>query len=153
MKVRSLGLIVMAGSIIAIGAPIAGLAQQEAFDGAYKGSLDCEQTPTTTLRTSLAMTARNGRIIASLDLFDISGNREFISELATGTVRADGTFHMADTVYTRVATFQGAYTGAFSANGGIMTGTQVWTRVPPVGDGVTCFCYGTFVKVGALGQQ
>jgi hypothetical protein len=149
MKARSLGMTAIAGSVIAVGAPIAGLAQQEAFEGAYKGSLDCEETPSRTLRTSLAMIVRNGRITASIDLFDINANRQFTSELATGTVRADGTFYLGDTAYTRVATFRGAYTGAFST--GIITGTQVWTRLPPVGDGVTRFCYGTFEKVGSPG--
>jgi hypothetical protein len=152
MKVRSLGLIVMTGSI-AIGAPVAGLAQQDGFDGAYKGSLDCEQMPTGILRASLAVTVRNSRIIVSFDMFDINANRQFVLELATGTVHADGTFHLGDTVYTKDATFHGAYTGTFSATGGTIAGTQVWTRSAAEGDSVTRTCNGTFVKVGSPGQQ
>ena len=45
MDARSLALIAIAGSLFAIGAPPVGLAQQQSFDGAYKGSLECEQTP------------------------------------------------------------------------------------------------------------
>ena len=78
MDVRSLALIALAGSVIAIGAPPAGLAQPQPFDGAYKGGLECEQMPEGigTLRTPLAMIVRNGTGVASAPMFDIDGRQE-----------------------------------------------------------------------------
>ena len=141
-------LIAMAGSAIAIGAPPVGLAQPQSFDGAHKGSLECEQTPAGigSLRTPLAIIVHNGTIVASAPIFDIDGRQEISAAVATGTVDADGVLHLAHTVSTRDATFHGDYTGTLNATGGTLTGTQVWTRA--AGGGATRTCKGNVLKVG-----
>src|SRR5262249_41430078 len=69
-------------------------------------------------------------------------------EGAMGIVDPDGTFRLGTTVlYSRDATVQSTYTGRFSGAGGIITGTQVWTRVPAGRSSVSRTCHGTFVKV------
>ena len=147
MNARLLGLIAMVGSVVTIGAPLAGLAQQQPFEGAYKGSLECEQSGVGILRAQLAITVRDGRVVALASLFDIDGGQAFSPEVAAGMVDVAGAFHLADTVFTRDATFHGTYTGTFSATGGTMTGTQIWTRSPAGNGGVTRTCNGTFVRV------
>jgi hypothetical protein len=146
VDVRSLALIALAGSVIAIGAPPAGLAQPQPFDGAYKGGLECEQMPEGigTLRTPLAMIVRNGTGVASAPMFDIDGRQELAATVVSGTVNADGAFHLGTTVFTRDATFQVNYIGTLDATGGTLTGTQVWAGAT---GGATRTCNGTFVKV------
>src|SRR5262245_40799652 len=101
MNGRLLRLIAMAGAVIGTGATLAGLAPEQSFDGAYKGSLDCEQMSTGIgiLRTPLAMIVRNGRIVALVPIFDIDSRRD-PSAMAGGTVDADGALHLAYTVFT-----------------------------------------------------
>jgi hypothetical protein len=142
----------MSGSLIAMGAP-ADLAQSQPFDGAYKGSLECDQRQPDIgiLRTPLAITVRNGRAVASAPIFDIDGRHEIASAVATGTVDAGGTLNLAYTVYTRDAEFHGHYTGTLNATGGTLTGTQVWTRVPAGGD-VTRICTGIIFDVASPRQ-
>jgi hypothetical protein len=146
VDVRSLALIALAGSGIAIDAPPAGLAQQQAFDGAYKGDLECEQMPQGigTLRKPLAMIVRNGMVVASAPMSDIDGRQELTATVVTGTVNADGALHLGTTVFTRDATIHVDYTGTLDATGGTLTGTQVWTGATA---GATRTCNGTFVKV------
>ena len=70
MNTRSLALIATAVLLTAIGASSAGLAQQQSFDGAYKGSLECRQMPEGIgpLRLPLAILVRNGRVMASASM-------------------------------------------------------------------------------------
>jgi hypothetical protein len=149
---RLLALIAIPVSLTAIGAPSAGLAQQQSFDGAYNGSLECQQMPEGIgpLRLPLAIRVRNGRVIASASMFDIDGKKELIPALVTGTVNADGTFHVGTTVFISDARAQVDYTGTLDDAGGTLKGTQVWTRASA--SGPTRACNGTFVKVGSPGQ-
>jgi hypothetical protein len=154
MDARSLALVAIAGSVIAIGAPPAGLAQQQSFDGAYKGSLECEQMPEDirNLRTPLAMIVRNGMVVASASMFDLDGRQELADTVVTGTVNANGVFHLGVTVFARDASSHVDYTGTFNTTGGTLTGTQVWTRATAGDGGATRTCNGTFVKVTSPGQ-
>ena len=150
MNARSLGLITMAGSVIAIGVPPPKLAQAQSFDGAYKGSLECKQMPAGIgiLRTPLAMTIRNGKVVASAPIFDIDGRQEIWSAVATGKVDADGMLHLAYTVVTRDAAFYGDYTGTLDATHGTLSGTHVWTRTT-AGGVVARTCTGTVFEVSS----
>jgi len=152
VNTRSLALIATAVLLTAIGASSAGLAQQQSFDGAYKGSLECRQMPEGIgpLRLPLAILVRNGRVMASASMFDIDGKKELIAAVATGTMNANGTFHLGTTVFIGDATAHVDYTGRLNGDGGVLKGTQVWSR--PSADGPTRACNGTFVKVGSPGQ-
>lgn len=154
MDARSPGLIAIAGSVIAISAPPAGLAQQQSFDGAYKGSLECEQMPEgiRNLRTPLAMIVRNGMVVASAPMFDLDGRQELADTVVTGTVNANGAFHLGVTVFARDASSHVDYTGTLNTTGGTLTGTQIWTPATASDGGATRTCNGTFVKVASPGQ-
>jgi len=139
----------MAGAAIAMGATPAGLARSQSFDRAYKGSMKCEQMPAGDgiLRTPLAITVRNGRVVASAPMFDIDGRQEIWSAVATGTADVDGVLHFAYAVFTLDAEFHGHYTVTINAAGdGTLIGTQVGTRAIG-GDVVTRKCTGTVFEV------
>lgn len=152
MNTRSLAPIATAVSLTAIGAPSAALAQQQSFEGAYKGSLECQQMPEDIgpLRLPLAILVRNGRVIASASMFDIDGRKELAAMVATGTVNPDGAFHVGVTVFIGDARAQVAYAGTLDGDGGTLKGMQDWTRGSA--SGPTRACSGTFVKVGSPGQ-
>jgi hypothetical protein len=141
---RLIRLIAMAGSAIA--APTAGLAQPQSFDGVYRGSLECDQSPPgiENLHTPLAIVVRNGTVVASAPIFDVDGRQEISAAVATGTVDANGVVHLAHTAFTRDASFHGDYTGVLSATGATLTGTQVWTRTG--GGGATRTCKGSVYR-------
>jgi hypothetical protein len=147
MSVGSLRLITMAGSVIAIGISF-NPAQPQSFDRAYKGSMECDQIPTSAgiLRTTLTMTVRNGRVIASAPVFDIDGLHLITSAVAAGTLDAGGVFHLGYTISTRDAEFHGNYSGTLTATGGTLTGTQVWTQATG-GESVTRTCTGIVFEV------
>ena len=150
MNARSLGLAAMAGAFIATGAFGSAMAQQQVFDGYYRGSWECEQSGIGMLRTELSLRVRNGKIGMSLTYsFDIDGQATKVPhELATGPIVApDGAFRLDGGWYSRDETLHNTYTGRFSATGGTMTGTQVWTRVPVGRKSVSRTCNGTLVKV------
>ena len=78
--------------VIAIGASTAGLSQPKSFDGAYKGSLECEQSGFEAFRMQLAISIREGRVTGGASILDIDG-RQVGPELGFGTVNPDGTFN------------------------------------------------------------
>ena len=147
MNVRSLRLITIAGSVIAIGIWF-NPAQPQSFDRAYKGSLECEKTPAAgKSRTSLGIIVRNGGVMASTDAYDIDGLRLIPAAMAAGTVDSAGVLHFAGTLWTRHEQLRANYTLTLNATGGTLTGTQVWTRSTG-GDGVTRTCTGSVFEVG-----
>jgi hypothetical protein len=133
--------------IIAIAAS-AGRAQPKSFDGAYKGSLECEQLTAGigVFRTPLSIIVRNGRVMALVPAFDIDGKHELSPAMTAGTIDLDGVFRVGYTLYTRDASIGGDYSVTLNAAGGTLTGTQVLTR-EITGDGGTRTCKGTVVQV------
>ena len=132
--------------IVAIGASTAGLSQPKSFDGAYKGSLECEQSGFEAFRMPLVISIRDGRVIGGASILDIDG-REVGPEQGFGTVNPDGTFNFRYILYvpgnysTHVY-----YSGTLDGTGGTLIGTQVLT--PEItGDVVTRTCKGTFLRV------
>jgi hypothetical protein len=146
MNARTLALIVIAGSATAICA-LFNPAQPQSFDRAYKGSLECEQLPpgNGTSRTPITITVRDGHGMAVTSIVGIDGLREDPLAMATGAVDAAGVLHLGHTVFTFDAEFRGNYTVTFSATGGTLTGTQVWTRESG-GDG-TRTCTGAVFEI------
>jgi hypothetical protein len=152
MNTRLVGLITIAGSVIAIGAPQPGRVQAQSLDATYKGSLECEQVPPGigSVRTPLAIIVHSGRALASAPIFDVNGRHEISDAVATGTLDGDGVLRLAHVVFTHDASFQGEYTGMINATGGTLTGTQVWTR--SAGGVVTRTCKGNVYEVKAPRQ-
>lgn len=143
---RLLGLIALAESAIAF---IVHPAQPQSFDRrAYKGNLECEQTPAAgRSRTPLAITVHNGRVTASADAYDIDGLHLISQAIAAGTVDSAGVLHFGLTLFTHDAQLRANYTLTLSAAAGTLTGTQVWTRATG-GDSVTRTCTGSVFEVG-----
>jgi hypothetical protein len=152
MNLHSSGLIVAVGLAAAIGVLPARLAHPQSFDGAYKGSMDCEQVPSDNriFRTSLAIIVKDGKVHASMTMFDVDGKEEFLPEMAAGTVDADGALRFSDRTFTHRGNLQADYTGALNAAGGTLTGTQVWART--TGETVTRTCKGTVVAIRSQRQ-
>ena len=148
MKAWRFGQPAMAGAFIATGAFGSAMAQQQLFDGYYRGSWECEQSGIGMLRTELRLRVRNGKIGMSMEYrFDIDGQAKFAPPGTGGIVAPDGAFRLDTGMYSRDETFHNTYTGKFSATGGTMTGTEVWTRVPAGRKSVSRTCNGTFAKV------
>jgi hypothetical protein len=133
--------------LIAAGAATAGLAQQASFDGFYKGSIACESIGSVaTFRGTLVISAGDGRrVLMSAPMFNAEGREVPGFVMAAGTVDPDGGFHAGVTTYMRDDTLQASYSGTFTATGGTLTGTEVWTRVSA--EEVTRTCKGEFVRV------
>jgi len=124
----------------------AGLSQPKSFDGAYKGSLECEQSGFEAFRMPLVISIRDGRVIGGASILDIDG-REVGPEQGFGTVNPDGTFNFRYILYVpgNYSTHVD-YSGTLDGTGGTLTGTQVLT--PEItGDVVTRTCKGTFLQV------
>jgi hypothetical protein len=148
MSARSVGLIAVAGLVIAIGTS-PNPAHPQPIDHAYKGSLECEEMPAGNRipRTSLTMTVRNGSVMA---MFDIDGL--MTAAPATGPINATGVFHFGHRIFIRDAeVFHGEYNGTLNGAGGTLTGTQVLTRPTDRGS-VTRTCTGTVFEVGSPKQ-
>jgi len=131
--------------IVAIGASTAGLSQPKSFDGAYKGSLECEQSGFEAFRMPLAISIRDGRVTGGASILDIDG-RQVGPELGFGTVNPDGTFNLGYILYTQKYSIHAYYSGTLNGTGGALIGTQVLTREITV-DEVTHTCKGAFVQV------
>jgi hypothetical protein len=155
MDTRSFALIAIAVSLTAIGAPSAGLAQQRSLDGGYKGSLECQQMPEDIglLRLPLAIVVRNGRVVASAPMFDIDGKKELTATVATGTLNAEGAFHVGVTVFIGDASAHVDYTGTLDGDGGTLKGMQVWSRATAGESGPTRTCSGTLAEDGYFGPS
>jgi hypothetical protein len=139
--------IAMAGAVIATAAAPAPLAQSQSFDGAYKGSVECEQIShgAERLRTPLAMSVRNGRVAASMPLFDLDGRTEISGLFATGTVQAGGVFRLAVIVHMPDHVFVVDFSGTLGADGGTLAGVQVFSL--PAAGKASRTCEGTFIRV------
>lgn len=142
--IRPLSLAVITLPVIAIGASTAGRAQSKFFDGAYRGTLECEQRGVEVFRSLLTMIIRNGLVTGGAPTLGIDGKEELIP--GPGTVDPDGVFRFGYIFYAGDYTLRANYSGTLSDTGGTLTGTQVLTR-EATGDGGTRACKGTFLKV------
>jgi hypothetical protein len=139
----------LAGLLLAIAAPAVGLAQQQqSWDGTYMGTLVCEHLPGTggILRAPLDMIVTGTTIIAARPIFNRDGSRVVGTEIATGTINADGTSHLTSTWGADGGAFKGTYSGMSTTTGGTLTGTEAWTRTPEYGGNALRTCYGAYVK-------
>jgi hypothetical protein len=118
------------------------------FDGAYRGSLVCDQLPGThgILRAPLDMTVNGGNVVAARPIFNLDGSRVVGTEIAIGTVGTDGALHLTSNWAVARGSFKGTYSGTLAATGGTVTGPEEWTRSPTDGGNATRMCYGAYVK-------
>ncbi len=147
MRVRSPLNFAIAVLLTVLLAPCAGLAQQQSIDGAYRGSLICEHMSGTVgiLRAPFDMTVNSGNVVAARPIFNRRGLVAG-TEIATGTVGADGALRLTASWVAAGASVKGTFSGTLAATGGTLTGTEVWTRSPANGGNASRACYGAYVK-------
>jgi hypothetical protein len=146
--IRLLCVAVITLPVVAIGASTVGRAQPKSFDGAYKGTLECEQGGLEVFRSLLTIIIRNGLVTGGAPTPGIDGRQELPAAVVPGrgTVDPDGVFRLGYILYTGEYLLRADYSGMLSDTGGTLTGTQVFTREIP-GDSGTRTCKGTFLKV------
>jgi hypothetical protein len=144
----------IAGLLLAACASGSVLAEQQPADGAYRGTLVCEhlQGAQGILRAPLDVTVTGGSVVASRPIFNRDGTHVVGTEIATGTLNADGALNLASTWSTDGVSFKAAYNGTLTAMGGTLTGTEIWVRPAANGGTVSRTCYGAYVKAPTLGQ-
>ncbi len=148
MNIRTQSNLAAAGFLILIAAPAAGVAQQAATEGPYRGSIVCEQLSGTAgiLRGPLDIVVAGTTVIAARPVFNRNGSRVVGSEIATGTVNPDGTLHLTSSWTSAAASFKGSYNGTLGATGGTITGSQEWKRSASNSGNTSRPCYGAFVR-------
>ena len=143
-----------AGLLLAICAPASGLAQQQqSSDGAYRGTLVCEHLSGTTgiLRAPLDIIVAGSTVVAARPVFNRNGSQVVGTEIATGSLNADGSLHLTSAWIAAGASFKGSYSGTLTTTGGTLTGIEAWTRSPANGGNASRTCYGAYVRGPAAG--
>ena len=122
--------------------------QTTPLDGHYQGMFVCEKLPMTPtfLRAPLDIIVAGTDVRFARPMFNLEANRVLGTEMASGTLAADGKVLFTSKGMAVNATFQGSYSGTLSLSGGTLTGTQVFTS--PNGSR-TRNCHAAFVKTGA----
>jgi hypothetical protein len=148
MRIRTPSNLAAMGFLLLISAPGAAVAQQPSIEGAYRGSIVCELLAGSAgiLRAPLDIVVSGTNVVAARPVFNRDGTRVVGSEIATGTVNADGTLHLTSSWTAAAASFKGTYNGTLNATGGTVTGNQAWIRSPAYGGNVSRACYGAFVR-------
>jgi hypothetical protein len=117
------------------------------LDGHYRGMLVCERLPRTPgpLRAPLDIIVSGTEARFARPMFTLDGTRVTGSEMASGTIGADGKVQFASKGENLNATYQGSYSGTISAKGGTLDGMQTFST--PAGNR-TRACFAAFVKSG-----
>lgn len=117
------------------------------LDGHYQGMLVCERFPAAPgiLRTPLDIVISGSDARFARPMFTIDGSRVTGSEMASGTLGADGKVVFASKGENINATYQASYSGMLSLSGGTLTGTQTFSTP---GGTRTRTCHAAFVKTG-----
>jgi len=135
-NLRSLVLATLTGGLL-----LSASAGAQALEGQFRGSYVCEKMPMTRdiLRVPLDLAVRGNTVEFARPLFGLAGARVTGSELASGTIDADGKLHLKSqwTLLGNIA--EGDYSGTLTPSGGTLTGTQIW-RAPRGGDSITRAC-------------
>jgi hypothetical protein len=105
------------------------VASAQSLDGTFRGTYVCERLQTTRdiLRVPLDLVIHGDAVQFSRPLLNLNGSRVRGSEMATGTIDADGRLHLRSRWTYLGNTADGEYTGTLTPRGGTLTGTQTWT--------------------------
>jgi hypothetical protein len=115
------------------------------FNGVYRGFFVCQkfQQATDILRVPLDFIVDGSAVRFARPLFNANGKRVLGSEMASGTVDADGKFHVTSSWNVRGIAAKGDYSGTLTSTGGTLTGTQSWSGP---GGSATRTCTGALVS-------
>jgi hypothetical protein len=130
------GLFVVASLLAASVAP----ANAQTLEGKFRGGYVCEKLPATRdiLRAPVDLIVDGSKVLFARPLFNASGGRVVGSEIAMGTIDANGQMHLTSQWGYLGFTANGQYSGTLTPSGGTLTGTQIWTG--PGGNSVSRTC-------------
>jgi hypothetical protein len=151
MRTRRLSIFAAMGFLLVASCPALAqqqAAQQKSIEGAYRGSIVCAHLPGTIgiLRGPLDIIVSGTTVVAARPIFNRDGSRVVGSEIATGSVNADGTLHLSSSWAAGNTSFKGTYSGTLNETGGTLTGTEAWTSLPDNGGNASRACYGAYVR-------
>jgi hypothetical protein len=124
MVIRKLDVVIAASAAVFCSAP----AGAQSLDGAYRGMFVCEQMlgGLDVLHVPLDVVIRNGAVQSARPVFNWNGTRVLGSELASGTIDAEGKLQLMSNWYLRGVAYDGRYSGTLTSTGGTLSGTQSW---------------------------
>jgi hypothetical protein len=98
-------------------------------EGKFRGEYVCEKLPTTRdiLRVPLDLVVDGNKVQFARPLFNLDGTRVVGSEMAAGTIDADGQAHLTSQWSYFGNTANARYSGTLTPTGGTLTGTQRWS--------------------------
>ena len=113
----------------AVGSLWSANADAQTIQGKFRGMYVCEKLPTTRdiLRAPLDLVIEGNSARFARPLFNLNGRRVVGSEMAAGTIDADGKLHLSSEWDYLGNHAQGDYSGTLTRTGGTLTGTQTWT--------------------------
>ena len=118
------------------------------------GMYVCEKLPTTRniLRAPIDLVIKGDNVQFARPLFNLDGTRVVGSEMADGTINADGQLHLTSEWSLLGNIANGDYSGSLTKTGGTLTGKQTWTG-PQGGPPIVRTCTVALVPAAATQQQ
>jgi hypothetical protein len=104
-------------------------ANAQTLEGKFRGGYVCEKLPTTRdiLRAPIDLAVDGNKVQFARPLFNLNGSRVVGSEMAAGTIDANGQVHLTSQWSYLGFTANAQYSGTLTAAGGTLTGTQTWS--------------------------
>jgi hypothetical protein len=101
---------------------------EQSVKGPYRGSYVCQTKVGVPgiFHVPIDLVIRNGTVEFSRPLLNWNATQVVGNEMASGTIDADGKVHLTSTWYNGRAIFHADYSGALTASGGTIMGTQTW---------------------------
>jgi hypothetical protein len=120
-------------------------ANAQTLAGKFRGQYVCEKLPATPdiLRVPIDLAVDGNKVRFARPLFNANGTRVVGSEMAAGTIDANGQVHLTSQWSFLGFTADGQYSGTLTPAGGTLTGTQTWSG--PVGNPVSRTCTAALV--------
>jgi hypothetical protein len=127
---RSLGLLALAGAVVALPSPVSGLAP---YDGPYAGVITCDVLPGQTvgqLKTEFSMTVAEGQGRYEREVLRATGKGGLgVMERGGGRVAPDGDITITGSAAGQTWSYEATYQGRFEGRNLRLSGTQLW-RLP-----------------------
>lgn len=103
-------------------------ANAHALEGKFRGQYVCEKLPTTAdiLRVPIDLMVDGSKVQFARPLFNLNGTRVVGSEIAAGTIDADGRVRLTSQWSYLGNTADAEYSGKLTPTGGTFIGTQTW---------------------------
>jgi hypothetical protein len=153
-NLRGFVLEVFALAVLATASLVSASAGAQTIAGEFRGTYVCERLPTTReiLRVPLDLSVRGSEVQFSRPLLTLNGSRVLGSEMARGTIDADGRLHLRSQWTYLGNTADAEYSGTLTPRGGTLIGTQTWTN-PAGGAPVARSCTAALVPASRYSER